>query len=166
AVGVSTRHLEAVHDGLYTWLTVVFREPVKFCLILLFALMVHFWLALAFLLLSLLVWILGGQVAAYFRRQGRAASHRAADQLALLQESLMLMRLVKVYLMEVFNQARVERQLAKYAKAQLRRYWGEALYRPLLAFLGLMAALALLFVAGIKILDGTVGVTSVMVLAA
>ena len=39
----------------------------------------------------------------------------AAEQLALIQESLMMMRLVKSYLMELFNQARVERQLARYA---------------------------------------------------
>ena len=45
---VFTRHLEAVHDGLYAWLTVVFREPVKFALLLIFALLVNFWLALAF----------------------------------------------------------------------------------------------------------------------
>ncbi len=27
AVSVSTRHLESVHDGLYQWLTIYFREP-------------------------------------------------------------------------------------------------------------------------------------------
>src|SRR5262249_51822402 len=80
AVGVFTRHLEAVHGALYPWLTVVFREPVKFGLVLLFALLVNFWLALAFLLAALLVWLVGGQAAAYFRRQGRIATHRAADQ--------------------------------------------------------------------------------------
>jgi ATP-binding cassette subfamily B protein len=164
AVGVSTRHLEAVHDGLYTWLTSFFREPVKFGLLLLFALVINFWIALAFLLCALLVWMLGGQIAAYFRRQGRAASHRAAEQLALLQESLMLMRLVKVYLMEAFNQARVERQLNRYASAQLRRVRGEAFYRPLLVFLGLLAALVLLFVAGLVVLSGELGVTSAIVL--
>ena len=37
-----------------------------------------------------------------------------------MRESLMLMRLVKCYLMELFNQSRVERQLARYAQAQLR----------------------------------------------
>src|SRR5712692_7652824 len=68
AVGVSTRHLEAVHDALYGWLTVVFREPVKFGLLLMFAMLVNpptsFWLALAFLLFALLVWLIGGQIAA------------------------------------------------------------------------------------------------------
>jgi ATP-binding cassette subfamily B protein len=164
AVGVSTRHLEAVHEGMHTWLTVYFREPVKFGLLLVFALLVNFWIALAFVLFALLVWLVGGQIAAYFRRQGRAASHRAADQLALLQESLMLMRLVKVYLMEAFNQARVERQLARYANAQLRRFQGEAIYRPLLVFFGMLAALALLLVAGVVVLNGQLGVTSAIIM--
>src|SRR5262249_8845550 len=47
AVSASTRHLESVHDALYAWLTVVFREPVKFGLLLAFALLVNFWLSLA-----------------------------------------------------------------------------------------------------------------------
>ena len=166
AVGVSTRHLEAVHDALYLWLTVVFREPIKFALLLAFAMLVNFWLALAFLLFALLVWLVGGQIAAFFRRQGRTASHRAADQVALLQESLMLMRLVKVYLMELFNQARVERQLAKYARSQLQRYRGEAIYGPLFLLLALLAALSLLLIAGMVVLQGQLGVTSAMILVA
>jgi ATP-binding cassette subfamily B protein len=165
AVSVLTRHLEAVHEGLYDWLTVVFRDPLKFALVLLFALVVNFWLALAFLLFALLVWLIGGQIAAYFRRHGRNAAQRAANQLALIQESLMLMRLVKVYLMELFNQSRVERQLARYAAAQMRRYRGEAVYRPLFLLLGMLAALALLYLVGVVILSGQVGVTSAIVLA-
>jgi len=164
AVSVSTRHLEAVHDGLYAWLTGVFREPVKFVLLLLFAMAVNFWLGLAFLLFAFLVWLVGGQIAAYVNRQSKEAEQHSAEQLALLQESLMLMRLVKVYLMELFNQARVERQLAKYARAQLQRYQGEALYKPLLIFLCFLAALALLLVAGIVVLHGQLGVTSVTVM--
>ncbi len=166
AISVSTRHLEAVHDGLYAWLTVVFREPIKFGLTLLFALLVHFWLAVAFLMFALLVWLIGGQVAAYVRRQGRSASQVAADQLVLIQESLMMMRLVKVYLMEPFNQVRLERQLARYGEALRCRYGGEAFYRPLLAFLGLLAALGLLLIGGVVILQGQVGVTNALVLAA
>src|SRR5262245_47006206 len=74
AVGVFTRHLEAVHDALYAWLTVVFREPVKFGLLLAFALVVHPILAAVFLLSAFLVWFVGGQLAAHFRRQARAAT--------------------------------------------------------------------------------------------
>jgi ATP-binding cassette subfamily B protein len=164
AVSVSTRHLEAVHTGLYAWLTVSFREPVKFGLLLLFAMLVNFWLALAFLLFALLVWVVGGHIAAFFRRRGRAADHAAADQLALIQESLMLMRLVKVYLMEAFNQARFDKQIKAYASAQKERYRGEAIYRPLFAFLGLVAALILLLLGGYVILQGYLGVASAIVM--
>ncbi len=164
AVGVSTRHLESVHTGLYAWLTVYFREPVKFGLLLVFAVLVNFWLALAFLLFALLVWLLGGQIAALFRRRGRFAEMVAADQLALIQESLMLMRLVKVYLMERFNLARFEKQLTAYATAHFARYRGEAIYRPLFTFLGLLAALVLLLVAGFVVLHGYLGVANAMVM--
>lgn len=166
AVSVSTRHLEVVHDGLFAWLTIWFREPAKFVLLFAFAMAIHFWLALAFMAFAFLVWAVGGQAAAHLRRQGRIAEHRAADQSALLQESLMMMRLVKVYLMELFNQARVERQLASYASSQLQRYRGEALYRPLFVFLGVAAASVLLFMVGTILLSGRLGVSSAVVLTA
>jgi ATP-binding cassette, subfamily B, bacterial len=165
AVSVFIRHVEAVHDALFAWLTVAFREPIKFALVLAFALVVNWQLALAFLLFALLVWLVGGQVAAYFRRQGRAALARASEQLALIRETLMLMRLVKVYLMELFNQSRVERLLSRYAKALRVRYRGEAIYRPLLVFLATMAALVLLAVGGLIVLYGGLGVASAITLA-
>jgi ATP-binding cassette subfamily B protein len=164
AVGIFTRELEAVYMGLYTWLTVVFREPVKFVLVLAFALMVHVGLALVFLLFGLAVWLIGELMVAHYRRQGRIAMRRAAEHLALIQESLMLMRLVKVYLMELFNQSRVERQLARFARAQQQRLRGEAIYRPLLVFLGSLAAIILLAVAGITILNQQLGIASAITL--
>jgi ATP-binding cassette subfamily B protein len=165
AVTVFTRHVEAVHDALYTWLTVLFPQPIKFALLLALALVIHPLLALAFLLFAVLVWLVGGQLAAYFRRQGRAATTGAAEQLTLIRESLMLMRLVKCYLMELFNQSRVERQLAKLSAAQMQRYRGEAIYKPLLWFLGMVAALVLLYVAGLIVLHGQLEVASTITLA-
>jgi ATP-binding cassette subfamily B protein len=165
AVSVFARHVEAVHDALYTRLTVFFREPVKFGLLLAFALAVQFWLALAFLVFAILVWLTGGQVAAYFRRQGRQATNQAGEHLTVMRESLMLMRLVKCYLMEQFNQSRVERQLSRYSRVQLLRYRGEAIYQPLLLFLGLLCALVLLFVAGIIVLYGQLTVAGMVALA-
>ena len=140
-------------------------SPSSLALLLAFALVLNVWLSLAFLLFALLVWLIGGQVAAYFRRQERAATRRAGEQLALLQESLTLMRLVKGYLMELFNQSRVERQLAEYARAQMRRYRGEAIYRPVLLFLGTLAGIVLLYVAGLIVLSGHLGVARAVTLA-
>src|SRR5262245_35038820 len=78
AVTVFTRHVEAVHDGLYTWITVTFREPVKFGLLLAFALIVNWKLALAFLFFAALVWMIGGQIVVHSRREGRAATNQAS----------------------------------------------------------------------------------------
>jgi ATP-binding cassette subfamily B protein len=164
AVGVSTRHLESVHEGLFLWLTTELRETVKFGLVFLFALLVDFWLAMVLLLLAGLVWLVVGQLAAHFRTQVNAAERATGEQLALLQESLMLMRLVKVYLMEPFNQGRFEKQLAAYAAAQSARYWGEALYRGLFRALAIFAALTVLYLAGRVMLDGSLGVTSALIM--
>jgi ATP-binding cassette, subfamily B, bacterial len=164
AVSASTRHVALVHDGLYRWLTAYCREPVKAGLLLLFALCVNFWLALAFLLFALLIWMAGGQTATHLRRRGRAAQARSTEQLALIQESLGLTRLVKGYLMEPFNQARVERQLRIGTEAQLARYRDEAIYRPLFDLLGLAAALVLLLAAGYIVLQGHLGIAGAAVL--
>jgi ATP-binding cassette subfamily B protein len=165
AVTVFTRHIEAVHDALYNRLTVLFREPIKFVLLILFALAVNPWLGLAFLLFAALVWLLAGQIAAYFRHEVRLATNQAGERLTIMRESLMLMRLVKCYLMEQFNQSRVERQLARYGKVTLKRYRGEVFYRPLLVFLGLLCAMMLLWVAGFIVLHGQLGVAGVIALS-
>ena len=162
AVSVSTRHIEIVHDGIFLWLRVYFREPVKFGLLLFFALLVNFWLAIAFLIFAALVWLIGGQIVSYFRRKVEVADHRSGDQLTLMQESLTLMRLVKVYLMEAFNQGRFERQLGTYARAQEQRYRGEAVYKPIFALLGTLAVLTLFYLAGHLLLNGHLGVASAM----
>jgi ATP-binding cassette subfamily B protein len=165
AVSMMTRHVEAIHDALYARLTVVFREPVKFVLLLALALVINPWLTLAFCCAALLVWIIGGQVAAAMRQRGRVLTRQAADQLARLQESLMLMRLVKTYLMELFNQARVERQLAEYARSERRRSRADSLYKAVLLILGSLAALLILYVAGLLILSHNLGVAAAITLA-
>ena len=165
AVSVFTRHIEAVHDALYARMTVYFREPVKFCLLLAFALVVQFWLALAFLLFAVLVWLIGGRITSRFRRESAAATRHAAERLTVIRESLMMMRLVKCYLMEQFNQSRVERQLARYSQAQMIRHRGEAMARPLLILLTVLCTLLLLYVAGVIVLSGRLGVAGMVALA-
>ncbi|HEY8504143.1 MAG TPA: ABC transporter ATP-binding protein, partial [Gemmataceae bacterium] len=165
AISLFTRHIEAVHDALHVWLTKVFRYPVQFALLLMVALALHFWLALTFVLAALLVWFLGGQLAILFRARSRFATRRAANRLALLQESLMMMRLVKSYLMEIFNQSRLERQLADYDQASRQRFRGESLARGVFVLLASLGVVVLLFIAGRAVLGGGVGVANLVALA-
>lgn len=165
AVGVSTRHLESVHEGMFLWLTACFREPVKFGLVLVFALLVNFWLTMIVLMLAALVWLIAGQVAAHFRVKVAAAEGRIGEELARLQESLMMMRLVKVYLMEQFNLGRFEQQLSSYADSQKSRYWGEAVYRGLFRLLGVIAATGALYLIGRALIEGSVGLAGSLTIA-
>ncbi len=159
-----TRQAQAVHDSLEYDLTHTWRSGTLFVLLFAVALLTHFWLALAFVLLALVVWSVAGQMSGAFKRQGRLASRVAANRLELLLESLRHMRLVKSYLMELFNQTRVERQLADYGTAHLRRSRGDAFARPLLLAFSGMAALALLFLAGMVVLHEGLSVAGLAVL--
>ena len=160
-----TRQVEHVHEALHYSLTHTYRYAIFFPLMLLIALVAHFWLALAFLMLSALVWAIAGQLTSSFRRRARSASRVAANRLELLLESLRHMRLVKSYLMELFNQSRVERQLADYATAQSRRSRGDAVAKPILTAFAVMAGLTLLYLAGWVVLNEGLSVAGLVVLA-
>jgi ATP-binding cassette subfamily B protein len=165
AVTIATRHIEAFGEAIYAWLTTTFRYPIKFTLLLILILALNFWLAVSFLLLAALVWVIGGQIAAYFRREGRIGTRQADAQLALLQESISLLRLVKCFQLERFNQSRVERQLAESARGNWRRLRGDALSRPLLVAVGLLAGVALLYLAARSVLAGEFTVAGLVVMA-
>lgn len=165
AVSILTRYIEALHDGLYTYLTVHFREPITFALLLLFAFVVDPIMSLAFLLFALVVWQVGLRIVTAIRSQTRLANNVAAERLTIIRESLMLMRMVKCYMMEQFNQARIERQLARYGQVQRIRHRGESLARPALVLLGGACLLILLYVGGLLALYGQLSASSSMVLA-
>jgi ATP-binding cassette, subfamily B, bacterial len=162
--GLFTRHVEAIHDALNAWLTYGFRFPIQFFLCLIVGFLAHPMLAVIFFLFTILVWVVGGQLTAGFRRHTRKASRTAANQSALLLESLKLMRLVKAYLMELFNQSRVERQLADYSKAHLQRYRGESLARPIFVGLAMFGTITLLYLAGRIILADQTGLVNLFLL--
>jgi ATP-binding cassette subfamily B protein len=165
AVSLLTRHIESLHDALYAHLTVFYRAPITLVLMLAFAFFVHFWLSLAFLMFSILIWQLGLRIVDYYRRQSRLATNQAAERLTIIRESLMLMRLVVCFEMKQFNQARIERQLSSYAQEQLVRHRGESFYQPLLLFLGAASTLVLLFVTALIVLQGQLGVAGAVTLA-
>jgi ABC-type multidrug transport system fused ATPase/permease subunit len=166
AATLFNRHVESVQNAVRAVLTSRFFCPVELLCLVIFGLAIHFWLALAFILTALLVLLWGGQLASNLRRTARASDRRAAARMGLLEESLIIMPLVKGNVMEMFNQSRVERQLVDYAAARLRRARGEAMFRPLLWFLGAFACAALLYIAGLIVLSAGLGTANVIALAA
>lgn len=158
------RHVDAVSDAVREKLSSQIYGPAELALLLVFALLIHFWLALAFLLTAIIVLLVTHQIATSYRRKSRRADHRAAARMALLLESLGMMRLVKSHVMESFNQSRVERQLADFASANARHIRNTALYRPMIWFVGLLAGAVALYVAGLLVLGRGLGPAQVIVL--
>jgi len=165
ASGLVVHQVDAVGKALEAGFIAPYRYPVMFVLLFTLILLVKFWLAASFLLLALLLWVIGGQVAAYFRNEVRSGTHQAETAMALLQESMSLLRLVKCFQMEHFNQNRMERHLAAAGRANWRRLRGEALARPLLLAVGLIGGLALLFLGARSVLAGEFTVAGLSVLA-
>ena len=143
-----------LEDGFRAWLTARWRGPILSLLLAAVVLIVNFWLGVSFLLLGALVWVVGGQVATWFRRDSRAAARRAEARRAQMRESLAMLQLVKSYLMDRFNQARVERQLADYARAEWRRLRGAVLSGPALTAAVLLALVVMLYLGGRAVLAG------------
>lgn len=165
AAGLVARKVDALCDAIEVALTAPYRHPLAFVLLLGFILLVNFWLAVSFLLLSLLVWLVGGQFAAHFRREVRLGEKDAERSTALLQESTGLLRLVKCFQMEQFNQNRMERHLAEVGRANWRRMRGDATGRPILASVALLAGIALLYLAARSVLAGEFTVAGLVVMA-
>src|SRR5262245_30112097 len=90
-----TKQTDMVGSAIQAWLMASFYCPIMVFGLLVVILLVNFWLAVSFLLLAALVWVIGGQVAAHFRREARLGTRQGASALALLTESLGLIRLVK-----------------------------------------------------------------------
>lgn len=156
--------VERVHDGLYRQLTTVFYLPITITLLVILALALDPWLALASLMFGAAVILLGGYLAARYRDRARAAARKASGHLGQLRESLASMRLVKANLMELFNATRVERQLAEFSSASFHRFRNDSLFEPLLVFVVTLSAILALFVAGYAALNGNIGAGRLIVL--
>jgi ATP-binding cassette subfamily B protein len=166
ATQLFTKQSDAVGAAIYSSLAATYRYPILVVGLLILILLLNFWLAVSFLLLASLVWVIGGQISAYYRRDARLASRQAESSLALLVESLGLVRLVKCFQMERFNQNRVERQLAEFSRSGWRKFRGEAMAGPLLGSVALLAGVSLFYLATRSVLAGEFTVAGLAVMAA
>lgn len=148
-----TTQVEEVHHAVYYRLSQQIRSAVLLITLLTVALIANLWLAIASILFAALISLFAMQMSAAFKRQGATANRVTHNRLLMLLESLALMRLVKAYLMELFNQARVERQFTEYAIAHTRRSRGEALAKPILYTLSSLAGITFIYLAGRVVLN-------------
>ena len=165
AEALFTRQVETVGTALQSTVTLPWRAIPQLVGLLLLIWLVHFWLAVTFVVMTALVWLVGGQVSAYYRREARQGSRQLHNALALLLESLRLVRLVKCYQLERFNQNRVERQLSTFRGAAWRKLRGDALAGPMLHAVALLGGVGLLYLGGLSVLAGEFSTAGLATLA-
>ena len=159
---IVTRRVDQIQEGLVASLSGAVRGPVIVLLLTVFLFAEHFKLTVVLVALSLIVWLLAGQAATWFRRDARLAGRRAEARLGMMRESLSRMQLAKAYLMERFIQTRFERHLSDLSKSVRRRQRGDTLSRPTLLTIVKLATLGMLFLAGRVVLVGEMSVAGLI----
>ncbi|VTS02123.1 ABC transporter ATP-binding protein [Tuwongella immobilis] len=164
AIGLMTKHVGALQQALHAQLTTHWMNPILLISLAVMAFVIDPILAVIAVILAVLVVALGHWVERRFVEQSEDGRKSAGSCLSLLEESLGMMRLVKCYLMELFNQSRVERQLAEYARSDRRRLRGETNARPNLILIILLGSVVLLFLAGRFILAESISLTGLLLM--
>lgn len=152
-----------LEDGFRAWMTGLWQAPLAMLIFVAVIVAINPPLGVSFLILGMLVWLVGGQLASWFRRDSRHAARRSEARRLQMRESLSMLQLVKSYLMDRFNQNRIERQLADYARAEWRRLRGNALSGPALTAASLIAGVIMLYLGGRSILGGDSSLAGVTV---
>lgn len=158
AADLFTNKVESIQDGVRAWLRANIAGMVTIVLLLALLFAANAELTLSFVVAGLLVWLVLGQYAARYAREGRLAARRSEARMGQMRESLNLLQLVKSYLMDRFSQTRLERQLTDYSRAEWCRLRGLALSRPALASSIALVAVGVLYLAGRSVLYGNLSV--------
>jgi len=154
AVQLFREQTERVRQGLLVWLFSSVREPVRIVLLLGLALAVHTALTLLLLLLAALGAFALRRVMARSRARADEAVRGAEQRLALLEESLRIIRLTRGYLMEPYSQERFERHLADQMAAEQRRLRSLSAVGPAAEFVTLTVVGLIVGLASLNLLAG------------
>ncbi len=166
AINVFTREADSLRDCLVAWLDSCVRDPVKIVLLLVVAFTSHWALASLFLVLA----GMGGYMAVRQIERARArvaaAVRSAAERLALLQESLFLIRLTRGYLMENSSQTRFERNLGQFSSSESRQLRSTAAVTPVIEFVIVLSVTLVVGLASFNLLRDALSPSSTVALYA
>lgn len=166
AINVFTRETDAVRDGLAAWLDSFVRDPLIIVLLLAVALLAHWSLALLFLISASMGSFLARRQILAARAGVATATRTAAEKLALLQESLFLIRLTRGYLMENTAANRFERNLGQFTQSELRQFNSTAPVRPIIQFVGVLCVALVVGLASFNLVVDALSPSSTVVLYA
>ncbi len=147
-----TNDVSAVREALNAGLSYALKDALLFVVMLGWVMWVSWRLAALSVVVLAVTGLLLRVIAKQVRRQTRAAQSSMADLTTTLQETLSGIRVVKAFTAERHEIARFRAQTAAFASATLRMRRVGALAPPLTEFLGALAVVAVIWVAGHEVL--------------
>ena len=166
AINVFTRETDAARDALTAWLDSSVREPLKIVLLVAVALSAHWALGLLFLLLTGMGSFLARRQIASAHARSAAAIRSAAERLALLQESLFLLRLTRGYAMENSEATRFERNLNQFTQSEGRQIRSSAAVAPVIQFVAVLCVTLVVGLASFNLISDALSPAGTVVLYA
>ncbi|MBL9124390.1 MAG: ABC transporter ATP-binding protein [Planctomycetaceae bacterium] len=144
---------ETLRYGLLTWWRTLPRMAILAGSLLLTALIVHIWLAIAAVLLAYVCWTIFAWTKNRTRLRRTLAGERAAQLMSLALESLRKSRLARGLSLHESPGQPLSETLASFRREATQRDAHEALLDPLAAFLTLSSSVIVLAIAGANILQ-------------
>ncbi len=152
AVQLFTATIEQLRRGLAAWWNVVPLAPLALLVLAAVALAAHVWVTLAAALLALLLYLVSSWMAQPLRERRELLADRAAQQMALLVESLQQVRLVSGYLLDDHPGTSLAESMRRYVKAAREQHLAETAGRYPTLFSVLIACGLVVGLAGVNIL--------------
>ncbi|MEZ6142269.1 MAG: ABC transporter ATP-binding protein [Zavarzinella sp.] len=153
AVRVFNREIDQFKAGLSYRYSHDAYSITKVVLLTALALGIHPWMTIAFLAFSIMVGIVGWLLRQAAQQQARDSRRTMLKLQSILTETLVQIRLVKAYLMEKFNEDRLERQLQDYQRAEQTQNRPIHIYRPFLLSIGLLGLITMAYLGGRVLLN-------------
>jgi ABC-type multidrug transport system fused ATPase/permease subunit len=147
-----TRDMDRVRDGLMTWISRLARYPFELLLLLVFALSIHWFVALQCLIPLGACWFLLHWEQQRFGTVRQLAASRMESELKLLAESLHKTRLVRSFGMENFEHEQFQKHLDRYHANVLALLRSDGWSRTMGRFLVMVCVSLVLFLVGLKVL--------------
>jgi ABC-type multidrug transport system fused ATPase/permease subunit len=146
-----TERMETLRQGLVAWWTAVPRKAMGLALLGALALMLNFWLTLAAVLLTAIIWLVFSWLQEEWRHSKRLMDDRANLTRSQLLEGLSQVRMVRGYMLDDIPGQPFEETLEQYHEAALARHRKEDSLHPLVRFVVLCGAALILLLLGMNL---------------
>ncbi len=141
-----------VNTNLNSSMIIMMKEPVNLIVLLFIMVMLSWKLTVITFLIAPPSGFIISIITRKLRRRTTKTQARVSEMTAVLEETIVNIRVVKAFAMEVFEMAKFDKANSGYFKAMLRLFWMRRLASPVTEILGVAMAVAVLWYGGNQVL--------------